>query len=60
LDDFCRILSDNKSEWITGAKQVNKPIDDLVDATWILLYLKKEILEKNEENFKKDKKAIAS
>ena len=60
LDDFCRILSDNKSEWITGAKQVNKPIDDLVDATWILLYLRKEILEKNEENFRKDKKAIAS
>ena len=43
LDIFCRILKDNKSEWITGAKQVNKPIDDLVDATWILLYLKSEI-----------------
>ena len=60
LDDFCRILSDNKSEWITGAKQVNKPIDDLVDATWILLYLRKEILEKNEENLEKTRKAIAS
>ncbi len=43
LDIFCKILRDNKSEWITGAKQVNKPIDDLVDATWILLYLKSEI-----------------
>ena len=43
LDIFCRILRDNKSEWITGSKQVNKPIDDLVDATWILLYLRSEI-----------------
>ncbi len=43
LDEFCRILRDNKSEWITGSKQVNKPIDDLVDATWILLYLRSEI-----------------
>lgn len=43
LDVFCRILRENKSEWITGSKQVNKPIDDLVDATWILLYLRSEI-----------------
>jgi hypothetical protein len=43
LDEFCRILRENKSEWITGSKQVNKPIDDLVDATWITLYLISEI-----------------
>lgn len=53
LDNFCKILADNKSEWITGSKAVNKPIDDLVDATWILLYLR-EILEgKNEKNLEK-------
>ena len=37
------MLADNKEEWITKAKQVNKPIDDIVDATWINLYLKKEL-----------------
>jgi len=28
-----------QSQWITPAKSVNKPVDDLVDATWICLKL---------------------
>lgn len=43
LEDFSRILKENKEEWITPKKVVNKPIDDIVDATWINLYLKKEL-----------------
>lgn len=43
LGVFTRMLVSNKDEWITKAKQVNKPIDDIVDATWINLYLKKEL-----------------
>ena len=42
---FANILETNKAEWITPAKVVNKPIDDIVDATWITLYLKKELKE---------------
>jgi hypothetical protein len=53
LDNFCRILAENKSEWITGAKAVNKPIDDLVDATWILLYLREKLEGKNEKILEK-------
>lgn len=43
LDVFTKMLAHNKEEWVTKAKQVNKPIDDIVDATWINLYLKKEL-----------------
>jgi hypothetical protein len=43
---FTDILSKHSESWITNAKQVNKPIDDLVDASWICLFLQ-EIL-KNE------------
>ncbi len=43
LEVFTRMLATNKEEWVTKAKQVNKPIDDIVDATWINLYLKKEL-----------------
>lgn len=43
LCHFTNILDISKSEWITSAKAVNKPIDDIVDATWINLYLKKEL-----------------
>lgn len=39
LNEFTSILKDNRSEWITPAGQVNKPLDDLVDSTWITLYL---------------------
>jgi hypothetical protein len=42
---FANILETNKAEWITPAKVVSKPIDDIVDATWITLYLKKELKE---------------
>ena len=58
LDNFTNILGINKSEWITPSKAVNKPIDDIVDATWINLYLKKELKEfygNFEENFGKEK-----
>ena len=33
------ILDKNKSNWITGAGSVNKPMDDIIDASWICLYL---------------------
>lgn len=45
LENFTNILEVNKPEWITPSKAVNKPIDDIVDATWINLYLKKELNE---------------
>lgn len=45
LANFANILEANQTEWITPAKVVNKPIDDIVDATWITLYLKKELKE---------------
>jgi hypothetical protein len=46
FSDFTDVISKYSSSWITNAKQVNKPIDDLVDASWICLFLQ-EIL-KNE------------
>ena len=36
---FTDIISNHASSWITKSKQVNKPIDDLVDASWICLFL---------------------
>jgi len=36
---FTDIISAHSSSWITKSKQVNKPIDDLVDASWICLFL---------------------
>ena len=33
------ILDKNKSNWITGAGSVNKPMDDIIDASWICLFL---------------------
>jgi len=51
LDHFARILEENKTEWITGAKAINKPIDDMVDSTWVNLYLKEE-LKGNHEKIK--------
>lgn len=39
LCNFTNILEANKEEWVTPSKAVNKPIDDIVDATWITLYL---------------------
>lgn len=40
LSNFANMLEFNKIEWITPSMTVNKPIDDIVDATWIVLYLK--------------------
>jgi hypothetical protein len=40
LNELSQILDGNKEEWITPKKVVNKPVDDIVDATWILLFLK--------------------
>lgn len=45
--EFKSILKSNSSEWITGSGGVNKPVDDLVDATWISSYLKKQYHESN-------------
>jgi hypothetical protein len=45
LKNFTNILESNKTEWITPAKAINKPIDDIVDATWITLYLKETLKE---------------
>lgn len=33
------ILEANKENWITKSGTVNKPLDDVIDATWICLYL---------------------
>ncbi len=49
LNVFCKILEENKTEWITEAKAINKPIDDVVDSTWINLYLKEELRGNNEK-----------
>ena len=40
LNELSQILDGNKEEWITPKKVINKPVDDIVDATWILLFLK--------------------
>ena len=39
LNEFTKTLRMYQSQWITPAKSVNKPVDDLVDATWICLKL---------------------
>jgi hypothetical protein len=39
LNEFTKTLQMYQSQWITPAKSVNKPVDDLVDATWICLKL---------------------
>jgi Holliday junction resolvasome RuvABC endonuclease subunit len=46
FSDFTDVISKHSSSWITKSKHVNKPVDDLVDASWICLFLQ-EIL-KNE------------
>jgi hypothetical protein len=45
LEHFGKILEANKEEWITPSKVVNKPIDDIVDATWINKFLKNNLKE---------------
>lgn len=39
LDKFTKMLEENREEWITGGGNVNKPLDDMIDATFICLYL---------------------
>ena len=46
FSDFTDVISKHSSSWITKSKQVNKPIDDLVDASWICLFLQETL--KNE------------
>lgn len=38
-----KTLDSHKDQWITKSGAVNKPIDDIVDATWVCLYLIEEI-----------------
>jgi hypothetical protein len=45
LESLTNILEKNKIEWITPSKVVNKPVDDIVDSTWITLYLKSKLKE---------------
>lgn len=40
---FNKALLDNKNEWITKSKNVNKPLDDIIDATWISIFLQENI-----------------
>ena len=44
--DLTDVLDKYSSSWITKSKQVNKPVDDLVDASWICLFLQETL--KNE------------
>jgi Holliday junction resolvasome RuvABC endonuclease subunit len=40
MNELTQVLAENQEEWITPKKVVNKPVDDIVDATWVLLFLK--------------------
>jgi len=44
--DFTDTIAKHSASWITKSKQVNKPVDDLVDASWICLFLQETL--KNE------------
>lgn len=46
LNRFTKILGENREEWVTGSGNVNKPLDDMIDATFICLYLD-EVRKKN-------------
>lgn len=43
LKNLTNILGLNEIEWITPSGVVNKPVDDIVDSTWITLYLKSQL-----------------
>lgn len=45
LKSFTTILEENKDEWITPSGNVNKPLDDIIDSTWICLFLHDSIKE---------------
>lgn len=36
---FTNILQAHRENWITNSGNVNKPLDDIIDASWICLYL---------------------
>jgi hypothetical protein len=38
LEEFQKILSENKSQWIKGSKDVVAPCNDLIDSIWISLF----------------------
>lgn len=62
--EFVKILNMYKDSWITPGGVVKKPLDDLVDATWIALLLK-DVVEKgsdveSEKSSKKVSKKIKS
>ena len=39
FSQFTNILQTHKENWITNSGNVNKPLDDIIDASWICLYL---------------------
>jgi Holliday junction resolvasome RuvABC endonuclease subunit len=43
FSSLTKILSDHKDQWITKSGVVNKPLDDIIDASWICLYLMYEV-----------------
>ncbi len=47
LHTFTNALKDHQDSWITPKRNINKPIDDIIDATWICLFLGHEIEPKN-------------
>jgi hypothetical protein len=49
LNNFLDTLRAGASTWISSSKVVQKPLDDLIDATWICLYLMS-----SEKKFSKD------
>ena len=38
LEKFQKVLSDNKSQWIKGSKDVVAPCNDIIDSIWISLF----------------------
>jgi len=52
LKNFQGILSENKSMWIKGSKDVVAPCNDLIDSIWISLF-GEDFLQKLEKNEKK-------
>lgn len=49
-NEFIKILNMFKDSWVTSSGIIKKPIDDLVDSTWIALLLKDTVLGLKDEN----------
>jgi hypothetical protein len=43
FSSLTKMLNSYKELWITKSRAVNKPLDDIIDASWICLYLISEI-----------------